>query len=185
MHSIRQSRGRIAFEVLCTLTVAASFVAAWMQTYATAFLPAAAATGLYGLWHLTDMRTPRPVADAPELPVEHFVPAEPEPVATFEPVEVVEPPKAKKQSRKKKALVKDVPVVPEAAEAEAPEPVEPEMVEPQAVEPEAFEPEAPAGFPDRAAIEEELHAPIAPLFETKPVPFQQRPTFGKRGRLGL
>ncbi|MCL6683278.1 hypothetical protein [Sphingomonas alba] len=196
MHSIRQSRGRIAFEVLCTLTVAASCVAAWMQTYATAFLPAAVATGLYGLWHLTDMRSPKPVADAPalpdesDLPVVHFIPAEPEPVVAFEPAKPEEAPKAKKPSRKKKATVQEVTVVtevaqPEASEAIGPETVEPETVEPQAVEPDMLEPEVPTDFPDRTAIEEELHAPIAPLFETKPVPFQQRPTFGKRGRLGL
>ena len=185
MQSIRQSRGRIAFEVLCTLTVAASCVAAWMQTYATAFLPAAVATGLYGLWHLTDMRVPKPVADSPELPVEHLVPAEPEPVVTLKPAKPVEAPKAKKQSRKKKAPVEEAFVVPEIAQPEAPAAIEPETFEPQAVEAEALEPEVPADFPDRAAIEEELHAPIAPLFETKPVPFQQRPTFGRRGRLGL
>src|SRR6187399_3594549 len=103
MHSFHQSRSRIAFEVLCALTVSASCAAAWMQLGATAFLPAAVATGLYGLWHLTDMRVPKPVADSPELPVEHLVPAEPEPVVTLKPAKPVEAPKAKKQSRKKKA----------------------------------------------------------------------------------
>ena len=134
---------------------------------------------------LHHMRVPKSVADSTELPVEHLVPAEPEPVVTLEPAKPVEAPKAKKQSRKKKAPVEEAFVVPEIALPEAPAVIEPETFEPQAVEPEALEPEVPADFPDRAAIEEELHAPIAPLFETKPVPFQQRPTFGRRGRLGL
>ena len=55
MHSVRHSRSRILFEVLCALAIAASFVGAWMQTGAWAFLPAAGAAALYGLIHLFDM----------------------------------------------------------------------------------------------------------------------------------
>ena len=158
MHSFHQSRGRIAFEVLCTMTVSASCAAAWMQTGATAFLPAAFATGVYGLWHLIDMRRPVetvPVAkEAPpetqqQVPVPEQGPV-PEPVAASGPEE---PPKPKKRSRKKR---------PEAEAVVAPVP------------------EVSPGFPNRAAIEEELHAPIAPLFEPKPFPLQLRPRFGRK-----
>jgi hypothetical protein len=146
MHSFHQSRSRIAFEVLCALTVSASLVAAWMQSGVAAFLPAAAATGFYGLWHLTDMRRPKAapaVASVPEIEID-----EPRQVEASEAApEVIEAPaKPKKRSRKKAA----------PAEAEA------------------------VDFPDRAEIEEELHAPIAPLFEAKPFALKQRPSFGRK-----
>jgi hypothetical protein len=181
MHSFHQSRGRIAFEVLCTLTVSGSCAAAWLQTGVTAFLPAAMATGLYGLWHLTDMRRPAQAKAAMEaaqakIPVEVVERA---PLMVAE-VDIDEPavvalspeaaPKPKKRSRKKQPDI-EVAATP-ASLAES------------------------VGFPDRAAIEEELgspagedlqvpveeesHAPIAPLFETKPFAHQQRPAFGRK-----
>ena len=162
MHSFHQSRGRIAFEVLCSLTVSGSCVGAWLQTGASALLPAAVAAGLYGLWHVMDMRrhveapaivpaASKPVAEAEREPV---------PMTTVESAAaavVDEPPKPKRRSRKKQA---------DAAPAPA-----------HAMETES---EAATSFPDRAAIEEELHAPIAPLFEAKPFALQQRPTFGRK-----
>ena len=67
MHSFHQSRGRILFEVACALTISASCVVAWMQTYASAFLPAAAVAALYGLVHAFDLARPKPrlAADPP------------------------------------------------------------------------------------------------------------------------
>src|SRR4030095_4374005 len=59
MHSFRPSRGRILFEVLCALGMAASFVGGWMQTGATAMLGAAAVATLYGVVHLLDLRQPK------------------------------------------------------------------------------------------------------------------------------
>lgn len=56
MHSFQPSRGRILFEVLCALAVAASLAGAWLQTGATALLPAAGVAALCGLVHLFDMR---------------------------------------------------------------------------------------------------------------------------------
>ena len=53
------SRGRILFEVLCALGMAASCAVAWMQTGASALLGAAAVAALYGLVHLFDMRLPK------------------------------------------------------------------------------------------------------------------------------
>ena len=52
MHSFHHSRGRIFFESVCALTVAASCVGAWIELGVPAFLPAAAAAAFYGLWHL-------------------------------------------------------------------------------------------------------------------------------------
>lgn len=166
MHSFHQSRGRIAFEVLCTLTVSASCAAAWMQTGATAFLPAAAAAGLYGLWHLTDMRraAERPATSEEAKPAV-TAPVEAVQAGRVPATEAKDTPKPKKRSRKKQADAT-------------------EIVEPV----ETANPAPGSDFPDRASIEEELrpsvdeefHPPIAPLFETKPFAHQQRPAFGRK-----
>lgn len=55
MHSFRQSRTRILFEVFCALAISASCVGAWMQTGASALLLAAAVSAFYGLIHAFDM----------------------------------------------------------------------------------------------------------------------------------
>lgn len=175
MHSFHPSRGRILFEVLCALTVSASCAGAWVQTGASALLPAAFAAALYGLWHLTDMRRPKPAMAAavavPAVeeaadPVEKREPIEaaepmtlelPEPeAAAEEPARVARP---KRKSRKKKS---ETPV---AAEPAMPEP---EVAEPAAPVIELFEPV------------EEHQVPIAPLFEPQPMVRQQRTVFGRK-----
>lgn len=55
MQSFHRSRGRILFEVFCALAIAESFAGAWMQTHATAFLPAAVVSALYGIVRAFDM----------------------------------------------------------------------------------------------------------------------------------
>ena len=55
MHSSSQSRSRIFFEVVCVLAISASCVGAWMQTGASALLPAAAVAVLFGLVRAFDM----------------------------------------------------------------------------------------------------------------------------------
>ena len=65
MHSFHPSRGRVFFEVLCALVISASLVGAWIQTGATALLPAGSVAALYGLVHLFDMRRPKS-AEAPK-----------------------------------------------------------------------------------------------------------------------
>jgi hypothetical protein len=158
MHSFRQSRARIAFEVLCALTVSLSCAGAWIQTGATAFLPAAVATGLFGLWHLTDLRRqsgePAVAAQAQTKLVGPVEVVEAPPAVV---IEAEEAPKPKKRSRKKQPETEKLV---SAAEVAEPDPI--------------------ADFPDRAAIEEELHPPIAPLFEPKPFALQQRPSFGRK-----
>ena len=175
MHSFHQSRGRIFFESVCALTVSASCVGAWMELGVPAFLPAAAATALYGLWHLTDMRRPAPVlggniadaapADESQGDLLTYVSAEPEPEREPEvllEVVQVEPkpaPKAKRPKRKKppaREIAADL-------SREAPETDETvvQMHEP---------PES----------DEEHHAPIVPLFEAQPVVRAPRPVFGRK-----
>jgi hypothetical protein len=61
MHRYRQSRSRILFDVFCAFAVAASLVGAWMQTGASALLPAAGVAALFGLVHAFDMAGPRDV----------------------------------------------------------------------------------------------------------------------------
>lgn len=55
MHSFQPSRGRIFFEVLCAVGIAASCGGAWMQTGASALLAAAAIATLYSLVHFFDL----------------------------------------------------------------------------------------------------------------------------------
>src|SRR5687768_7222744 len=78
MHSFHRSRGRILFEVACALAISGSCIAAWMQTGASALVPAAAVAALYGLVHLFDLREvsrARPV-DQPGSEVAEAVPAD-------------------------------------------------------------------------------------------------------------
>ena len=175
MHSFHHSRGRILFEVFCALVVAASFVGAWQQTGATAFLPAALASGLWGLWHLTDLTQPRPVmapvigdtaaAQSPPGPAEPEVAVEPVAVVELEPApEAVEkepepPARPKRRSRKKQ------PAVEKAAE-------------PATVETPAERPVVQLCEP--AEFAEDHHAPIVPLFEAQPIVRQQRTVFGRK-----
>ena len=64
MQSFHHSRGRIFFEVLCSLAISASSAGAWLQTGATALLPAAGVAALYGLVHAFDMRRRKPTIAA-------------------------------------------------------------------------------------------------------------------------
>lgn len=176
MHSFHPSRGRIFFEVLCALTVSASCAGAWVQTGASAFLPAAFAAALYGLWHMTDMAGGRPAvavetgnaALAEEGQgdlIEYLETVEPEPAVYQAPepetvdIAPIKAPPAKRRSRKKPAT--------------APSPVESPAVEcaVEEIGPEAAE---------AAQTEEEHHAPIAPLFEPQPLVRQPRPIFGRK-----
>src|SRR5215210_5177779 len=77
MHSFQQSRGRIFFDAVCAFGIAASCVAASMQTWSTAMLAAAAIAALYGLVRASDMLRSGPKIDAPAKLVEAT--GEPEP----------------------------------------------------------------------------------------------------------
>ena len=174
MHSFHPSRGRIVFEVLCALTMAASCVVAWQQTYVPAFLAMAGVAALYALVHATDLRRPRAAVAAATPYIEPMAAPEPEPAVddqgdllAYEPpvVELVveeEPapaPKPKRRSRKKAA--------PAEAAVEAPTP---ELEAVEAVE----------AAPEPVEFEEEYHAPVTPLFEPQPLVRQQRTVFGRK-----
>jgi hypothetical protein len=195
MHSFQHSRGRILFEVACAFGISASCVVAWMQTYATAMLPAAAIAALYGLVHAFDMvrRSPaasesvaaaEPATDQGDL-LTHLDAREPEPVAAEAP-EFIESPVAEvaevaKRSRKprKPAGARDTR---ELAVVEAEPDAEPEVAEiADEPAPEVAEPEPVLHVVDTAPDEPE-YVPATPLFEPEPFVRQQRAAFGRKAR---
>jgi hypothetical protein len=184
MHSFHHSRGRIVFEVLCALVIAASCYGAWAQTGASALLPAAAVAALYGLLHLFDLRQPRPARfvephrmaldDQPrsERPADAgseqaaVVAEEPDaagPALEAEPAKPKKPraskPRRTKTMRKggRRADDESVPVTANA-------PAEPEQD--AAPSPPAFDEPAPSN--------------IEPLFEPEPFVRMPRPAFGRK-----
>ena len=203
MQSHRRPRGKIFFEVLCALLIGASFVGAWIQTGAWAFLGPAFVFTLFGLYWSFDMfgnREPAPAAVAVEPSVAAV--ADPAPVAirTFEPAAeyvafkpeaVIEQPvalavadiepkpvaEAKPKRRSKKAKPEAVAIVAEPVAEPTPEPV----VEP---DPEPPVEQAPVVFDEASSFEEEEHheTHIEPLFDPQPFARQARPAFGKRPR---
>jgi hypothetical protein len=160
MHSFHQSRGRVLFEVFCALAVSASLVGAWMQTGASALLPAAIVALLYGLVHLFDMagRESRTVAQPQRIP---FAPEE----AGEEAVNADLPVPQESEDRPAKAPRKG-----KARSASAAKKAK--IVE--LVPPEEMEAAEPAYSDDVA------HFPLEPLFEPVPAVRQQRTVFGRK-----
>src|SRR5688572_23568557 len=144
MHSHHRGRGKILFEVLCVLSLAASFAGAWDQTGSSALLASASIMALFALYWslgLFARRRSEPavqsiaaVAEPPEAAVVSAVPEEvfardPEAetavrveVLPFQPdlppePEPVAPAPKKKRARKAKKVAADV-----AAVVEQPEP---------------------------------------------------------------
>jgi hypothetical protein len=191
MHSFRHSRARILFEVACAFGVSASSVWAWMQTYASAFLPAAAITALYGLVHAFDMVRRRPAVGesasaesatdqgdllaslefAPPGPVPNDEPEFAEPL-----VEAVPETDAKRnrKSSKQRGRRNGPEAELEATRVEN----EPVAAEP---EPELAEPEPQLHVVDNAPEAPEYY-PATPLFEAEPFVRQQRAAFGRKAR---
>lgn len=189
MDSFHQSRGRILFEVLCAFAISVSLASTWIQTGASALLPAAAAALLYGLVHTLDMAGRRSVAPNPEsaeiaaadqrvaamtnfpVPIAAGeLPAADDPVPEMAAlIEPTSPPARKARQRKaprKKAKVAEI--VP-AEEAKAVERVP------------AEEPEVVAPLP----LDEEHHGSVTPLFEPEPFVRQQRAVFGRKAGLAF
>ena len=81
MHSHRRPRAGILFEVLCAFTIGASFVLAWRQTGAWAFLGSASAFALLGLYWSLGLFARKALAAAAEPTAEA---AETEVPATFQ-----------------------------------------------------------------------------------------------------
>lgn len=194
MHSSHHSRGRILFDFSCTLVIVASCAGAWMQTGATALLGAAAAAGLHGLVHLTDMRFSNSTAAAepqrigfaaePEGNVVAALDADETPVLATEQlaaelVELIGPidttvPQAKTASKaktpRKGGSRSKTTKVANPASSEVAEVVE--FAVPEKVEVAEFEVPGDSG-----------HAHIEPLFEPEPFARMPRRAFGRRGQL--
>ena len=209
MRSFHHSRARILFEVFCAFGISASCVEAWIQTYASAFLPVAGIAALYGLVHAFDMFRRADVAKSAEAdePVEvaervtdnqgdllvYLAADEPELLLEAGPqvAEVAE----KAQPEVAEPIPESEPEVVEPVKESEPEVVEPvqeesepEVVEPlpepvadlvQEVEPEAVEPVQEAE-PIEPDHEEPEYSPVAPLFEAEPFVRKQRAAFGRR-----
>lgn len=196
MHSFRPARGRILFETLCALALAASLAAAWQQTGASALLGASLAAALFGLSHAFGARRgpavavePQRIEFEPETP--NDLPASEEAIASVEPqltvdsiaeeVEATEPaaPRAGTGRRKggsRKGTGRRA-KAPKDATVTQLEPIEEAAV----VVPISLEESEAA---ELAPFEEAAHPHIAPLFE--PAPYvhvrQQRTAFGRKAR---
>lgn len=197
MHSFHHSRGRILFDTLCALAVAASLAGAWMQTGASALLGAAGAATLYALVRLAEVRQPKP-AEAAEPQRIDFEPEASDavtPVVTVEEVAVESAEEiesttpapsrsgagrrtgSRKSSGRRAKAPKEPKAVPAARAAEA------DVPWPMAEDPpvaEAAVPEEELAF---APDENSSQPHLAPLFEPDPFVRMQRPAFGRRGRL--
>lgn len=209
MHSFHHSRGRIVFEVLCALGMAASGVAAWRQTGASALLAAAAIAALYGFAHLFDLRRPKPAGAVKpqriefdteterQLPADQYEfatpSAEDQPPAadtSIDQTETVEPVAlrsvggrrsggSRKGSGRRTGARKEVKAARPAAPAEI------EAVSPTPPEETSVVELAARTEEEFALMPEEEAAPlhIQPLFEPEPFARMPRPAFGRRGRI--
>ena len=200
MHSFHPSRGRISFEVLCALGIAASCATAWMQTGASALLAAAGVSALYGLVHFFDLFRRRPVAEVEPQRIE------------FEPVAQAGPAVARQEERPRLVAVAPEPaeetgqpVVERPADETAPSAKSSRRVKAprkssgrkaggakaaKVLEAAPYKtPETEAALPqvesaaETEPFEEPFQAPVAPLFEPEPfVRQQQRAMFGRKAR---
>lgn len=164
MHSHHRGRGKIVFEVLCALSLAASFAGAWDQTGSSALLASASIMALVAIYWSFGLVARGRVDDAEQRPVavadvqeaealtavqeevfacEPHVATEPEPVAAG--------PKKRPARKAKKAAADVAPVV--------------ERPEPAALE-----------VPVSDAL------PLEQLFEPQPFVRLPRPAFGRKAR---
>lgn len=188
MHSFQPSRGRIFFEVLCALAIAASCAGAWRQTGATALLAVAAVAAIYGLVHLFDLRRPKSAVTVEpqridfETETENELPGlqdqglrlevddQPTTERSIEDDEIVDPAAPPTKAPRKGGRRPKTPKVVKVAELAPPEvPQVAELEAPEEVEIAAPEPH------DEAA-----HASLAPLFEPEPFARQRHAVFGRK-----
>ncbi|HVJ69973.1 MAG TPA: hypothetical protein VM531_00445 [Sphingomicrobium sp.] len=198
MHSLQASRGRIFFEVLCSIGIAASCGGAWLQTGASALLAAAAVATLYALVHFFDLFRRDPSL-AVELQRIDFTPEGKADLATVRDVIVPEP--------TVKEMVDALALDPRLTDfGDAPvQPVEPLAAQAD----EAVPIKAPSkgarrasGSPKKtkaveatrvvdveqaivepAFVEQVTHTHVAPLFEPDPFVRMPRQGFGRRGQI--
>jgi hypothetical protein len=202
MHSHRRPRGRILFEAVCALTAGVSFVGAWIQTGAWAFIGPAFIFTLFGLYWAIDLfgqggsavaaQSQGAPAPAPARA------ADPEPAASrdsavmpeirfarFEAPAAPAPEPIVDHFDEPEAHTDVVPFVSEPVVAPVPAPVASAEPQPRAKKTRAkkvAEPVvAPAPAPVQSAAEQhDQH--IEQLFDPQPFARQARPAFGKRSR---
>jgi hypothetical protein len=198
MHSFQPSRGRIVFQVLCAIGVAASFGGAWLQTDASALLAASAIATLYGLVHFFDLFR-RDLSRAAEPQRIDFAA---DGQADLSPVKVEAAPEPTV-----KDMVEALAIDPRLTNFAEPEaaPVETVAIPDDGVaqakvsrkgsrrtassqkKSKAAEPKPQVGVdvaaPHVATIEEVTHVHVAPLFEPDPYVRMPRQGFGRRGQI--
>ena len=191
MHSHRRPRGRIFFEVVCALTVGVSFVGAWIQTGAWAFIGPAFVFTLFGLYWAIDMFGQQSPAAAVQLSAAPARTADPEPVADvesavmpeirFERFEAPAEPPARPAIATFGEQDADMAVVPFVAEAE---PVVEAKPKAKAKQPRAPKKAVEPAVEQAPIVDDDPHFDhhIEPLFEPQPFARQARPAFGKRPR---
>jgi hypothetical protein len=204
MHSFQPSRGRILFEVLCAVGIAASCGGAWMQTGASALLAAAAVATLYGLVHFFDLfrRNPAVAVEPQRIEFEPAVEVEPvpprqefsAPLVAVEPQLVVDNVVEEVRPAEEAEFIEPAPLPAKAGRrAKAPRksgsrragaPKEPNVAELVPVAEPQVDVAAPlemAEVAEPGPVEEPFHTSVAPLFEPEPyVRQQQRATFGRK-----
>jgi hypothetical protein len=161
MHCHHRSRGKVLFEVVCALGLAASFAAAWDDIGSTPLLASAAIVSLFAIYWSFGLFARRPadevmesaaaVAIAPEAEIRIAVePEHPVHATEFQsdPEPVVDPPKKRPPRKPKKAAV---PIV--------------ELSEPVAVAESSYN-----------------GPPLEQLFDPQPFVRQQRTAFGRKSR---
>lgn len=186
MHSHRRPRGRIFFEAVCALTAGVSFVGAWIQTGAWAFIGPAFVFTLFGLYWALDLFG----SDSPSVAAEPAtaVAAEPasEPEIRFERFEpLVEPAPAPTVERFDEPEV-HTDVVPFVSEPEPAVRAEPVVAEAPSKGKKARSKKAADPIVEQAPVvadeEPAFDHHIEQLFDPKPFARQSRPAFGKRPR---
>lgn len=203
MHSFQPSRGRIFFEVLCAVGIAASCGGAWLQTGASALLAAASIATLYSLVRFFDLFRRDPTVEVEPQRIE------------FEPPVSIDSLPARQEARELQAAIEPRLVVDNVAEeAQPPQQLAPveemapsakpnrrtraprkgvvrakaskgakEVGLPPVTETDTETPARPdvAEIVEPEPLEAPFHPPVAPLFEPEPfVRQQQRTMFGRK-----
>ncbi|MCL6699439.1 hypothetical protein LZ496_11680 [Sphingomonas sp. NSE70-1] len=195
MHSFQPSRGRIFFEVLCAMGIAASCGGAWLQTGASALLASAGVATLYALVHFFDLfrRDPSVAVEPQRI---DFTPAGEANLAVASEVFAPEP-----TVREMVDALELDPRLTEFGEAQV-QPVEPLAVHEDEAAPEKAPRKASrrtSGAPKKTKVkqvadtepvvaepvfvEQVTQTHVAPLFEPDPFHRMPRQGFGRRGQL--
>ena len=185
MHSHRRARGKVLFEVLCALSLAASFAGAWDQTGSSALLASASIMALFAIyWAFGLVGRARADHDAQPSAVVAVQPV----AAVAEAREAAVEPAVREEVFAREPEVRAADRV-EVFPFEPDVPTEPEVVAPAPKKKRARKAKKAAADaapvveqPEPAAFGEQIsHAPIEQLFE--PQPFVRQPrAFGRKAR---